>query len=198
MADLWSEYTDGLLRDIDKKLAGKYKMTIRDMLENFPKYAAQPNIKMTLGNMKEDANSYIDDLLSKMQTAVKALNNNMSLANDITKQLSQNIMMQTRQHSIALITPEDITRDTDAEEVVEISTVDEQVMKLVEKLVSASNFVGDFSYTFKDYNIGSWLFSSNMKNYLLNVYIEGNDAYDIENSREEINDLLENAMNFVG
>ncbi len=197
MADMWSDETDGLLRDVDKKLGSKYKMTVRDLLANLPKYAGQSDISVTIDNMREDVNKYIDGLLEKMPAVTRDLENSMAQANSITRQLSMNIGMQAKQNNVPVIKPVDITRDTDEEEVIAINAVDEQVLKLVEKLVGRSNLIADFSYPFKTYSIGSWFFGGDTKNYTIDVDIAPNDAYDMEMSRQEINDLFDQSLNFV-
>lgn len=197
MADLWSDYTDVLINQIDKSLGDKYKMSINDLLTNAAKYVAAPNIALTISNMREDANKYIDSVLNEMPTVVKALEDNISRANAITGQLSQNISMQTKQHNVPLIKPQTITRDTTKDEVIEINFIDDQLMKLAEKFVEGANLVADFGYSYKNYNIGSWLFDRDGKNYLLNVYLPPNDAFNLELGRQELNDLLDAAAAFV-
>ncbi len=197
MADLWSDYTDALLKDIDKSIGEKYDVQIRELLGNLPKYTAKQNIGITISNMKEDANNYIDNALKDMPNETRALDDSMSRVSAITAQLSQNISMQTRQHNVPFIRPLDIIRSTGSDEEIQINTVDDQLMRLVEKMVESSNMVADFSYTFKDYKIGSWLFDRNQKNYILTVFVPQNDALDLENGRQELNDLFDSAANFV-
>lgn len=197
MADLWSDYTDALMKDIDKSLGSKYKMSIQNLLADPTKYVSQPNVQLTVGNMKEDANKYIDGLLGGMPDEVKALEDSTAKANEMTRQLAQNISMQTKQHDVPLVKPYDVTREPAREEVIQIDTVDDQLLKLAEKLTEGSNMVADFTYSFKNFNIGSWLFSRNEKNYVLSVYMPPNNAYDLELSRLELNDLFDDAANFI-
>jgi TPP-dependent trihydroxycyclohexane-1,2-dione (THcHDO) dehydratase len=197
MADLWSDYTDVLINQIDRSLGDKYKMSINDLLTNAAKYTATPNIALTISNMREEANKYIDSVLNEMPTQVKALEDMVSRASAITGQLSQNISMQTKQHNVPLIKPQSIARDTAKDEVIDINFIDDQLMKLAEKLVEGANLVADFGYSYKNYNIGSWLFDRDEKNYLLNVYLAPNDAFNLELGRQELNDLLDAAAAFV-
>ena len=86
MADLWSDYTDALLKDIDKSIGEKYDVQIRELLGNLPKYTAKQNIGITISNMKEDANNYIDNALKDMPSETRALDDNMSRVSSITAQ----------------------------------------------------------------------------------------------------------------
>lgn len=193
MADLWSDYADVLIKGVDKSLVSKYKISASDLFTDMTEYMSQPNLRLTIENMKDDSNKYVDGLLAGMPEAVKELNDNMAKANEATRQLSQNISMQAKQHDVPFIKPYDIARDTDSEEVIQVDLVNDQILKLVEKLVVGSNMVADFTYGFKNYNVGSWLFDRNVKNYRIDVYLPDNDAFDIELGRDEVNDLFDEA-----
>ena len=197
MADLWSDYADALIKGLDKSLGDKYKMPVEGVLSDVTKYASQPNIRLTLENMKDDANKYIDGMLIGMPDAVKALNDSMAKGNEATRQLTQNISMQTKQHDVPLIKPYDLIRDADSEEVLQIDLVNDQVFKLVDKLTNGANMVVDFGYSYGDYNIGSWLFDRNDKNYRIDVYMPQNDAFDLEIDRLEINSLFDSAATLI-
>ena len=197
MADLWSDYTDSLIKQIDKDLGDKYKMSMGDILTNLPKYASQQNIQITVSNMREDANKYIDDVLKGMPEQVKELDDDMARANEMTRQLSQNISMQTRQHSVPLVRPFDVVRNTDTEETVQIDKIDDQVLRLVERLTDGALMVADFTAGYKNYSIGSWLFDRPDKNYNISVYVAPSDAFNLELSRDELNDLFTAAADFV-
>jgi hypothetical protein len=193
MADLWSDYTDSLITDIDSEMGSKYKMSLREILTDPGKYERQPNLDVTLSNMREDVDKYVDGLLTEMKEESRSLENDMAKVNSITLQLTQNISMQARQHDIALIKPAEIERDTDKDETIVLNTLDDQAIKLVEKLISKSLYVADFSYLYKTYNIGSWFFGGE-KDYLIHVYVPENDALDLEMGREEIDSLIDDSI----
>ena len=79
MAALWSDYTDGVITNIDDSFKGKYKFTVREFLTNPAKFAKQPNIEVTAGNMQDDALKFVDTALAGM-TAQKA-----KLDSDVSK-----------------------------------------------------------------------------------------------------------------
>ncbi len=196
MADLWSDYTDSLLKDMDNQSKNKFSAPIYDVLSNLDKYTAQPNISTTLANMREYANTYIDGLLKNMPKEVKALDDSVAKADAITRQLAQNISMQSKQHDVPLIRPFSFTRDDAEDEIIELDTVDDQAIKLMEKLVTRSNVVADFSYQFKDKAVGSWLFGGE-KNYLVNVHMPANNAMSLELARSEIGTLFQAALDYL-
>ncbi|MCL4379703.1 MAG: hypothetical protein M1160_03770 [Candidatus Marsarchaeota archaeon] len=193
MADLWSDYTDALIKEIDRGIGDKYKIGIADLLSNVQKYASRQNIQTVVGNMREDVNRYIDDALKGMPEQVKAMEESLAKANEITRQLAQNISMQTRQHNVPLIKPFNVARNTANEETIEVDRVDDQVLRLAERLTDGAIMVADFTTDYKNTTIGSWLFGREGKNYVLMVRIEPNDAINMELSRQELNDLFDAA-----
>ncbi len=196
MAELWSDYTDAIIKEVDKQIGGKFRFSISDFLTDVPKYASEQSIEVTISNMREAANSHIDELLQGLPQQVKALGDSIAKANAITKQLSQNISMQAKQHDVPFIKPLQIDRNTANEETITINTVDDQAIKLMEKLTSTSNLVADFSYQYKDSWIGSWFFSGN-KDYTVSVYVPQSDAFSLELSRIELNGLFDAAANYI-
>ncbi len=196
MAELWSDYTDAIIKEVDKQVGGKFSFSISDFLNDAPKYASERGIEVTISNMREAVNSHIDELLQELPEQVKALDDSIAKANAITRQLSQNISIQAKQNNVPLIKPMQIERDAAREETITINSVDDQTIKLAGKLISTSNLVADFSYQYKDSRIGSWFFSGN-KDYTVSVYVPPSDAFSLELSRIELNSLFDAAANYI-
>jgi hypothetical protein len=196
MAELWSDYTDMLIKGIDKQIGSKYKFSLAALLTNPNRYAAQPNVQISIDNMREDVDKYIDDKAKAMADEQKNLDDAASKADSITGQLGRSISVQARQSNIPMIKPVTMDRDTDREETIYVDAIDNGVSALVQKLVSASILVADLSASYKNYSIGSWLFSGS-KNYVLNVYMPDSALLALEASRLEINGLLQLASSTI-
>ncbi len=196
MAELISDYTQSLLKDMDKEAGDRFAIPISDAINNLDKYASRPDIGVTISNMKEYANKYIDNALGSIPKEARDMEDDLSRADSMTRQFAQNLSMQAKQHGVPIIKPYNVTRDTAREEIIELDSVDDQTMKLVERLVMKSDLVADFSYSFKDKTIGSWLFSG-AKNYLVNVHLSQSDALNLELAREELNGIFDAAARFV-
>lgn len=196
MAELWSDFTGAVIKDVDKSTGGKFGFSIEDFLSEVPKYAGSDNIEVTISNMREAVNSHIDELLQEIPEQAKALEDSISRAGAVTKQISQNLAMQARQHNVPIIKPVRFDRGTTSEEMITIGIIDDQVLKLVEKLASESTLIADFSYQFKATQLGSWLFSGG-KNYLLNVHVPPSDAYNLELARAELKGLFDAAGEYI-
>ncbi len=192
MAEYWSDYTDFVLTNIDRKVATKYKVALKKLLENPSKFASAPNIQTTIKNLGSEVDGYIDNAIAGMPDVKKALTDNVLKADAVTKQLAQSISMQAKQHKVPMVKPVSINRDETHEETISVDDAGPDVLAMVERLIGESVLVADFSYGYQNSTIGSWLFSGH-KNYLLNVFLPDNDVAMLEASRTEIHTLLDAA-----
>ncbi len=196
MADLWSDYSDALIADIDAKLGSKYKMSISDLLTDPSKYAGNDNIQTTIKNMRSDVDFYIDDRLAKMADERKLLEDSVFKANSITTQLAQNISMQAKQYKVPVIKPVMIDRDDTDDVVIYVDAVDAPLLALVDKLSSSAMFIADYTYSYKQSKIGSWMFSGTV-NRILSVFLRPSDVLSLENSKAELDGIFDSAAAFI-
>jgi hypothetical protein len=196
MADLWSDYTDMLISGIDKQIGSKYKFSLRSLLTDPTKYAAQQNVQITIENIKEDVDKYLDEKAGAMVEEQKALNDEAAKADSITGQLNRSITMNAKQNNVPIIKPAAMDRDPAREKKIYINTIDGSVTALIEKLVASSMFIADLSTAYKEYGFGSWLFSGN-KDYVLGVFVPDSSFLLLESSRMELDGLLASASSFI-
>jgi archaellum component FlaC len=196
MAEILSDYTQSLVKDMDKEAGTRFSLSISEAINNLDKYATRPNIGVTISNMKEYANKYIDNALGSVSKEAKDMEDDLSRADSITRQLTQNISMQAKQHEVPIIKPFNVARDISKEETIEIDSIDDQTIKLMERLALRSDMIADFSYKFKEKAVGSWLFSG-AKNYVVNVHVPQNEAMNLELAREELNGVFDAASHYV-
>jgi hypothetical protein len=192
MAEFWSDYTDFVLTNIDRKIGGKYKLSLKGLLGDPSKFASQPNIQNTIKNLAEEVNKYLDATLASMGDERKALTDQLLKADAVTKQLAQSVAMQAKQYKVPVVKPVSIQRDETRDETIFVDTVTQDITSLIEKLAGTSTVIADFSYSYQNATIGSWLFSGR-KDYVLNVFLPDNDVVMLEASRAEISDLLDAA-----
>lgn len=196
MAALWSDYTDGVITSIDDSLKGKYKFTLRDFLTNPAKFAKQPNVETTVGNMQDDALKFVDTALAGMTAQKAKLDSDVSKADSATKQLAQNISMQAKQYKIPVVKPALAYRDQTKDEIVYVDTVDTTVTALVEKFVSSSRYVTDSTVKYGNSSVGEWYFSGD-RQYVLRVYFPPNEALSLQATRDELALLFDTAKDFI-
>ncbi len=192
MADLWSDYSDEIIKSLDRQISAKYKLTLRGFLTDPTKFAVTPNIQTTIENLKEEVNSYIDKKANDMVPEKRAFEDAAMRADALTTQLGQTISVQARQNSIPIIKPILFERDTDEDEHIYVDAVDNGIISLVSKLIASSTYVLDSTAAYGNYKVGEWLFSSS-KNYLISVYLPSNGYFVLQTSRDEIIGLLNSA-----
>ncbi len=193
MAQFWSDYTDFVITSIDKSLEGKYKITLRDLLSDPEKYTSMQGIENTVKNMQADVTSFIDSSIASMPEEKTALEDALSRADSVTKQLLDSISLRSKQYKVPVIKPVSVGRDTAKDEVISVGTATQETLALVEKLASLSVFIADMSSTYENALIGSWLFSGS-KDYIMNVFMPDNDVAMLESTKAELNDMLESTL----
>ena len=196
MADLWSDYTDFVIDNIDKSIGKKYKMSLRDLLTDPESFSSDPNIQNTIKSMADDVNAYMDQALSKMSAQKQELDDNLTKADSVTKQLAQSISMQAKQNRVPFIVPVSIDRDDTKEEVISVDSAGSDVLALIEKIAASSTMIADFTTQYDNSLIGNWFFSG-PKNYTINVYLPDSDVISMQDSRDELLGLLDAASAMI-
>ena len=196
MADLWSDYTDFVIDNIDKSIGKKYKMSLRDLLTDPESFSSDPNIQNTIKSMADDVNVYMDQALSKMSAQKQELDDNLTKADSVTKQLAQSISMQAKQNRVPFIVPVSIDRDDTKEEVISVDSAGSDVLALIEKIAASSTMIADFTTQYDNSLIGNWFFSG-PKNYTINVYLPDSDVISMQDSRDELLGLLDAASAMI-
>ena len=196
MADLWSDYTDFVIDNIDKSIGKKYKMSLRDLLTDPESFSPDPNIQNTIKSMADDVNAYMDQALSKMSAQKQELDDNLTKADSVTKQLAQSISMQAKQNRVPFIVPVSIDRDDTKEEVISVDSAGSDVLALIEKIAASSTMIADFTTQYDNSLIGNWFFSG-PKNYTINVYLPDSDIISMQDSRDELLGLLDAASALI-
>lgn len=196
MADNWSDQTDILITVIEPAVKEKFSISLRDLLTTPSKYAGTDGFSTTISNIQEEVKNYVDSTIEGMPEEKRKFENDAIKCDSVTKQLSQNISLQTKQNNVPLIKPDSMDRDTDADQTLYISSVDNSMLSLVQKLVASSAFVADFSSSYRNYNIGEWLFSSS-RNYVIRVNLKPSALITLDSARDELNGLLNQVVNLA-
>ncbi len=196
MAELWSDYTDGILKNLDKQVSMKYKLTLRSLLTDPAKYASQPNMHMTIENLKEEVHNYVEGRVKEMGAEKKAFEDALMRADAVTSQLGQSIVIQARQNNVPIIKPVTLDRDTDDDERIYIDSVDNNIIALLNKLVMSAMLIVDSTTTFGNYKVGEWLFSGH-RHYVLVAYLPSNSYVLLQQSQDELINLLNTASSFI-
>lgn len=197
MADYWSDYTDGILAEVEKRLGDKYDFTVREFLQDPDKFSKRSNIDVTVSNMREDTEKILDDMLEDMGPALKQARDDAAKADSITSQLSQNMSNLAKQNKVPIIRPTIYDRNEARDETIYVNSIDSGVLDLARKLMESANFVADNTYTYNTYKIGHWIFPIGSRNYAIRVYVAPNEAMYLEGSKLEIQTLFDAAEDLL-
>ena len=138
----------------------------------------------------------MDQALSKMSAQKQELDDNLTKADSVTKQLAQSISMQAKQNRVPFIVPVSIDRDDTKEEVISVDSAGSDVLALIEKIAASSTMIADFTTQYDNSLIGNWFFSG-PKNYTINVYLPDSDVISMQDSRAELLGLLDAASAMI-
>lgn len=188
-----SAETMSFVKTIDKQLGDKYIITLEDVLSDASALKRKGNPKEAIGNLKGDVNSYFESLLKSLEEEEKRFTQELESANELYRKISEFILAKTQAMSIPLVKPISVERDEEKEETIVIAVDDTSVDLLITRLISNSTYIADTSTTYKNYKIGSWLFSG-PKNYNITVNPPSSIILNIESSRDDINSRLDEIM----
>ncbi|MCL5007196.1 MAG: hypothetical protein M1164_00755 [Candidatus Marsarchaeota archaeon] len=196
MENTWSDYTDAIVSNMDGMVKSKYGVSLRDLLSDPSSVASKEGVADSIKRIKEDVDAYLDELAESMGPERKRVEDGMSKASAITQQLAQNVSMQSKQYKVPLAKPVVLDRKDDDDTKIYVDSVDQGVLSIIEKLVSSSTMIFDQSYKYKDYSIGSWLFSG-AQAYSVTVYTPTSEYISLEYAREELETLLDAAYDYL-
>jgi hypothetical protein len=196
MAEIWSDYSDAIIKELDPTIEQKYGIKLSELLVNPRSLTSTQNAGITIGNIKEEVDKYIDEKRNEALKYEVNFEDMIEKADSITAKIAQRISVIAKQSNIPLVKPVAIDRDTTKEEQVFVDSGNDDILALVEKLVTASMLVADFTTQYKNFKIGQWLFSGH-KNYTLNVYMPASNVMMLDSSKEELDTLLDAASEFL-
>ncbi len=196
MAENWSGQADLLISILEPTVKEKSGLSLRDLLTDPGKYADTEGLDTKISNIRETAKVYVDTTIDGMPEEKKSFEDDAIKCDSVTKQLGQNISLQTKQNNVPIVKPDSMERNTDGDEVFYISSVDNSVLSLVQKLVTESKFVVDVGYSYRNYNIGEWLFGG-AKNYVISVNLKPSAIIALDSARDELNVLLDQVVSLA-
>ena len=159
----FSDETSSFIDSIDKKIGTKYGIGLRTVLTDTSFLKARSNPKEIIENMKTDVSNYFDSLSKGMEDEEAAFDSKLKAVDTLYKRLNDVVKNKSSFANVPFTKPLNIERETDKEENLTIDQYDGTVDALVTKLVSVSHYVADISIQYKDYNLGSWLFSGKIR-----------------------------------
>jgi hypothetical protein len=185
----WDDQTDMMLTDLDDTMLKKYGISLKSLLMNPDKYLGKKGIGDAAKGMKEDADAYFSQLLIGLEDESQKLKSEMESATSQYKQVDSVIAGKAAVLRVPYIKPLFVSRNEDKEELVIIEQYNDTLDAFLGRLASVSSYVADISSKYKEYVLGSWLFSG-AKNYVLMINPPTSPVLAIESGKDIVDGIL--------
>ncbi|MCL5433620.1 MAG: hypothetical protein M1538_01410 [Candidatus Marsarchaeota archaeon] len=194
MAELWDNDVDEILSDVDESIYAKYKIHVKDLLNNPYKFSNVNNISKVIELIKADIDDYINGFTDLMLKEKKELNDIELRADALTKQISQFISLNSKQNNVPVITPVIYIPEPTKTELIYIENIDTNISTFLQTIIPKAVFIVNTSTKYENYNFGDWtIVMQNGKNYNIKIFINQNMLIKILRSKENIGNLFAGA-----
>ncbi len=191
----WDDETDGLISSIDAQTSAGPKL--RDFLLNPERFMLKPGAGQLVEKLRSSANTYFDAVYDDMKDEQAKLTQQLESMNAQYIRMKQVIQEKAVSLKVPYITPALINVDRSMREDVTIAQYDSTADQLIGKLISTAKYVADISTKYKEYTLGSWLFSCD-RAYILFLDQPRSPLMYLERSRTVINDLIDGIVDQYG
>lgn len=192
-----SQSSESLAREIDEKIGNKYGISLLEILTNPEVISTRENSKEVLDSLKNEVDDYFNSILENLGDEQKEFESQLKSITAETERVNKLLSEKAATSKTPFMTVNSIERDLDKEETLVVNRYEDSTDKLVDKLMGVSYYVADVSTAYKEYSMGSWLFSGN-KNYVLSLTPPDSVILELESSREEISSRLDEAETLYG
>ncbi len=175
---------------LEAQMLQKYKLSLRDILENPSEYSEKPNIQDTINSMKKEIDDYFNSVKAEYADEEKKLSEELKRMDEVYKKIDTLITSKALELNVPYIDPLEINRDTTNDEIIVIYDYSDDIEKLIERLLSSSIYAADLSTPYEDYMMGLWFFSGPRPR-ALSVNAPTSPLLEIEAGRLEIDSILE-------
>jgi transcription termination factor NusB len=186
----WDAQTDSFVSDLNSLISKKYGVDFRGMLTNPGAYANRKDAKASVDKLRADVDRYFSQLLDSMKDEQDRLTAALEKSTEQYKQVDSIISSKSSVLRVPYIRPLFVNRNPDNEETVVIEQYGSGLDSFIGKLASVSNYIANVSAAYKDYYIGSWLFSG-ARNYILTMNPPISPVLAVENGSAIINGILD-------
>jgi transcription termination factor NusB len=186
----WDAQTDSFVSDLNSVLSKKYSVNFRAMLLNPGAYAGKKDAQAAVDKLRGDVDRYFSQLLDNLKDEQDKLALALEKTTAQYKQVDSMIANKSSALRVPYVRPLFINRNPDNEETIVIEQYDSDLDSFIGKLVSISSYVANISATYKQYYLGSWLFSG-PKNYLVAMNPPASPVLAVENGSAIVNGILD-------
>ncbi len=198
MAELNDILSDDSLRylsEIKPVIRKKYNIDVEELLKEPANYADNPGMADKIRSIGKDVDAFFDQRINEMGSEAAELKNALGIVDADTKKITQAITTKASIAQVPFVKP--LFVDAHEHEEIIIEGYDASVDQFVTRMINISDYIAELSTVYKDYTIGSWLFSGRSK-YLLSISPPASEIMVMDRSRDEIKGLLESIRDVLG
>ncbi len=186
----WDAQTDSFVSDLNSVLSKKYGVNFRAMLMNPGAYAGKKDAQASVDKLRGDVDAYFSKLLDGLKEEQGKLAAALEKSTAQYKQVDSMIVSKSSSLRVPYVKPLFINRNPDNEETIVLEQYDSDMDSFIGKLVSISSYVANISASYKQYYLGSWLFSG-AKNYIVTMNPPLSPVLAVENGSAIVNGILD-------
>lgn len=185
----WDELTDSFITGIDNTILKDSDVTLRDIMTEPSRYSQKADASTILKKMQSAVNTYFSEVSTTFSSEKEKLNSELDNISTIYSKIVSILNEKIESAKIPLIFPYTIDINRNNSENIIIDTYDNSIELLIGKLISTSKYVAEVSSKYKDYTLGSWIFSGdNIR--IITIKPPESIIIQIENSQETLNEYL--------
>jgi hypothetical protein len=191
MAELDDILSDDSLRylsEVKPVIRKKYGIDLEELLKEPANYEDNPGMADKVRSIEKDVDAFFDQRIAGMSSEAAELKNALAAIDGDTKKITQAITTKASIGQVPFVRP--LYVDVQGREEIIVEGYDASVDQLVTRMINISDYIAELSTVYKDYTIGSWLFSGRNK-YLLSISPPSSEIIVMDRSRDEIKGLLE-------
>ena len=191
MAELDDILSDDSLRylsEIKPVIRKKYSIDVEEFLKEPANFNDNPGMAEKIRSIEKDVDAFFDQRIAGMGSEAAELKNALAAVDADTKKITQVITTKASIGQVPFVRP--LYVDVQEREEIIVEGYDASVDQLVTRMINISDYIADLSTVYKDYTIGSWLFSGRNR-YLLSISPPSSEIMVMDRSRDEIKGLLE-------
>jgi hypothetical protein len=179
------KYTEGILRNLDKEIKKKFKLSLIEVIENPSDYISRDGIDRKLANIEEYVDSAIGAMIDGAKDSAKVQDLRFQKSEDLTRKIASYVKAHAMQNGIPIIAPSALEVRLEGRDRFYVNDLDASVSRFIERLIDSSKFIIDMTENIGDRKVGAWLFSGD-KDVVVGVHCPRSSMSMMRASRAEI------------
>jgi len=192
--DITQSYIDA----IDNAYSTKFGVSIAQFIKHPEQYIDnKEEILLKEENLKAYINEYFDKQIDSLKDEYEEFTKVMESISAQSDRIKKVIMDEASSKKIPFIEPNTINISENMREDIIIEKYDDTIDSLISKLIDSSIYIADTSVYYQKYNVGSWLFSTGSRSYVLRIFVPNNPILSINSSKSMILNLVDYAFSVL-